>query len=292
MIEAKIICDSINPVGNRITTWVLKYPRFIHSEFMTHRVLSKNAASSRAITLDKMIQSVLDDPAMPEFWGKNQKGMQAYEELDVISIEAAKQEWLAARDRAVQSVRILQELNLHKQLSNRLLEPWSHITVLCTGTDWENFYSLRAEAAAQPELQKLAFLMLEKYNNNEPKPLEMGDWHIPFGDKYLNDVTLEDALKICTARAARVSYNNFEGSIDFQKDVKLHDSLMSSGHWSPFEHCAKALNTPNRFGNFIGWLQYRKLFPNENRKDNRIKHVRLSKAQNLVGQIQVAPNEV
>jgi thymidylate synthase ThyX len=286
MIEAKIICDSINPAGNRITTWILKYPRFIHAEFMTHRILSKNAASSRAITLEKMIQAVLDEPAIPEFWGKNQKGMQAAEELNLADQETAKLEWLAARDKAVESVRNLQKLNLHKQLSNRLLEPWAHITVLSTGTDWENFFALRAHPEAQPEFQKLAYLMLERYNSSEPEDLEMGQWHIPFGDKYLENVSIQEALKICTARAARVSYNNFEGDIDFKKDFELHDKLLASGHMSPFEHCAKAQNNSARIGNFTGWLQYRKTFKGENKTDPRvIKSDRFSKSKNIMGKI-------
>jgi thymidylate synthase ThyX len=253
---------------------------------MTHRILSKNAASSRAITLEKMIQAVLDEPAIPEFWGKNQKGMQAAEELNLADQETAKLEWLAARDKAVESVRNLQKLNLHKQLSNRLLEPWAHITVLSTGTDWENFFALRAHPEAQPEFQKLAYLMLERYNSSEPEDLEMGQWHIPFGDKYLENVSIQEALKICTARAARVSYNNFEGDIDFKKDFELHDKLLASGHMSPFEHCAKAQNNSARIGNFTGWLQYRKTFKGENKTDPRvIKSDRFSKSKNIMGKI-------
>lgn len=278
MIEANIICDSINPNDIRLTTWVLKYPRIIHAELLTHRVFSRSSASSRAITIEKMIQAVIDDPAIPVFWGKNQKGMQAIEELDEASRETAKLEWLAARDRAVESVRKLQSLNLHKQLSNRLLEPWSHITVLCTATEWENFFSLRSHPEAQPEFEKLASLMLERYNSNEPKYLGFGEWHIPFGDQYLDNVSQEDAIKICTARAARVSYNNFLGSIDFKKDIDLHDKLLQSGHMSPFEHCAEAVDRTEGLGNFRGWLQYRKTIRDENRTDSRVKkRGRLSK---------------
>lgn len=635
MIDAKIIADSRNPIGNRITTWVLKFPRFILSEFNTHRVLSRNSSSSRARPLDKTIQDVLNDPAIPEFWGKNQKGMQASVELNEKEREAAKTQWLYARDLAVHKARMLQELDVHKQIANRLLEPWMHQTVLCTATEWQNFFALRAHkdcysddtevltlngwqkfddvkigdlvytldddqnlittrvknviqdyyhgemlyikgqsvdllttpnhkhyaslnrncvdyklynqediikskrvafyktckenrtalnkdlcfqeynvkqsnqyhknyvkytipskfidkkkfmrflgfylgdgnciektkeiilycankdeqkyytdiaeslysnkpqlsfkdgtyyirfrnlqlyelllplgkaknkyipnwifdfkseflielfyglidsdgsfsykndytkglhyttiskqladdlqrlclligksasiqtidrvgeiggiikgrqiinkhivysisinqsknnpriktlirngiqktfysgkivcleledyhklyvrrngkcvwsGNSQPEFQRLAFKMLDLYNSNEPKQLKTGEWHIPFGDKYCDDLTVEEQLKVCTARAARVSYNNFEGDIDFKKDFDLHNRLLESGHLSPFEHCAQALNYPGTSGNFIGWYQYRKLFHNENRKDERIKH--------------------
>ena len=271
MIDAKIIADSRNPIGNRITTWILKFPRFILAEFNTHRMLSRNSSSSRAIPIEKIIQNVIDEPAVPEFWGKNQKGMQASVELTEKEREEAQRQWLAARDLAVHKARMLQDLDVHKQIANRLLEPWMHQTVLCTATEWGNFFALRAHKDAQPEFQRLAFKMLDLYNSNEPKQLKTGEWHIPFGDKYCDDLTVEEQLKVCTARAARVSYNNFEGDIDFKKDFDLHNRLLESGHLSPFEHCAQALSYPGTSGNFIGWYQYRKLFHNENRTDSRIK---------------------
>lgn len=271
MIDARIIADSINPVGNRITTWVVKFPRFILAEFNTHRMLSRNSSSSRAIPIEKIIQSVIDEPAMPEFWGKNQKGMQASVELNEKEREEAKAQWLYARDLAVHKARMLQSMDVHKQIANRILEPWMHQTVLCTATEWENFFALRAHKDAQPEFRVLATDMLNIYNMNEPKKLNVGDWHIPFGDKYCYELTIEEQLKVCTARAARVSYNNFEGDMDFKKDFDLHDKLLESGHLSPFEHCAKALPRDIIVGNFIGWKQYRKFCKNENREDKRVK---------------------
>lgn len=275
MIEAKIICDSINPFGNRITTWVLKFPRFILAEFNTHRMLSRNSSSSRAIPIEKIIQQVKDDPAMPEFWGKNQKGMQADEELDSEHLTSSKREWIFARDRAIESAQCLHRHGAHKQIVNRLLEPWMHQTVLCTATDWENFFALRAHEDAQPEFRHLAYLMLNEYNKATPKEVLTGQWHIPFGDNYCDDLTVDEQLKVCTARAARVSYNTFEGDIDYIKDFKLHDQLLENGHLSPFEHCAMAMSyydrPDRRYGNFTGWQQYRKFFNNENRSDSRIK---------------------
>ena len=273
MIDARIIADSVNPIGNRITTWVVKFPRFILAEFNTHRMLSRNSSSSRAIPIEKIIQSVIDEPATPEFWGKNQKGMQASVELNEKEREEAKAQWLYARDLAVHKARMLQSMDVHKQIANRILEPWMHQTVLCTATEWENFFALRAESAAQPEFRALAFKMLDLYNSNEPKQLNIGEWHIPFGDKYCDHLGVADQLKVCTARAARVSYNNFEGDMDFQKDFDLHDKLLESGHLSPFEHCAKALPESIPVGNFVGWKQYRKFCKNENRTDSRVKKV-------------------
>lgn len=296
MIKADILLDSINTSGNRITTWLLTYPRFIHAEFNTHRMFSRNASSSRAIPIKRMIEDVRNNPAMPVFWGKNQAGMQAAVELDNVEkteyrsvdhqiniegketakwvpmtkLEAAKCDWLKARDAAIKVVEGLVELGLHKQLGNRFLEPWMHITVLMTCTEMKNFFSLRAHEAAQPEFRALAYLMLEKYNASTPVLKSAGEWHIPFGDKMPEVVTHEQRLKIATARCARTSYLTFDGDINVQKDYDLHDQLASSGHWSPFEHCAQASWNSGWSGNFRGWQQYRKTFQMENRTDERV----------------------
>jgi thymidylate synthase ThyX len=312
MINAKILLDSINPVGNRITSWILTYPRFFHSEVLTHRAFSRNAASSRAIPVKRMIDDIRQNCAMPIFWGKNQAGMQAKEELDdiikrreivvspvgngldpykltVTDKHAAKHEWLAARDSAVKHAEKMLELGVHKQIANRILEPFMHMTVIITGTEFENFYALRAHPDAQPEFQDLGYKMLDIYQLSEPKKLKAGEWHIPFGDK-IEDARLNRLIdkinreqqftptshdemykiKIATARCARVSYLNFEGKDDYNKDVELHDILAKSGHWSPFEHSAMALSTSEYSGNFKGWKQYRKMFNEENRGDGRV----------------------
>lgn len=310
-IEAKILLDSVNPCGNRITTWILKFPRFILPEFNTHRAFSRNASSSRAIPVKKMLEDVKNNPAIPTFWGKNQSGMQASEELDNVvkkynaspfanpysavseatDLEHAKFLWLQARDNAVKSVEAMMALGLHKQIANRILEPWMHITVLATATEHENFFALRAHKDAQPEFQDLAYKMLDLYQSSTPKSLGRGEWHIPFGDQFdvarLTEIAMKSSvngfidreiedeveilkLKIATARCARTSYLNFEGKDDYVKDIELHDILSNSGHWSPFEHCAEALDKSEQSGNFIGWKQYRKFFTNENRTDGRV----------------------
>lgn len=204
MINAKIILDSVNPVGDRITTWILTYPRWILAEVNTHRALSRNTSSSRAIPVSKLIEQVKTNPAIPVFWGKNQPGMQADEELDdVVKIERyiqgwktggkslvemtdrkyAEYLWLDGRDKAVETVEALTKLGLHKQNANRLLEPWLHVTSLVTFTEGENLFALRAHKDAQPEFRSLAYLMLDEYQKSEPKRLGVGEWHIPFGDR-------------------------------------------------------------------------------------------------------------
>lgn len=297
-IKAEIIADSVNPVGCRLTTYILEYPRFIHSEIMTHRVFSKNAASSRAIPIEKMIQQVIDNPAMPVWWGKNQSGMQAKDELDSVTTdffpysdtpllmirgyykdgnltakEKAKQIWLEARDEAIKQVRRLNGLGLHKQIANRILEPWFNIRVIFSGTEFDNFYELRAHPDAQPEFQALAYKMLEEHKKSTPKQLKHGEWHIPFGDKIDEDKIVEETKvqkdeaefevikrKIAIARCARVSYHNYEGKDDYLADVKLCDRLFSSKpkHLSPTEHVAQALESDQFIGNFRGFKQYRK----------------------------------
>lgn len=320
MIKAEIIADSINSAnGSRITSWILEYPRMVHSEFLTHRMFSKNAASSRAIPIDKMIQQIIDNPAMPIWWGKNQSGMQANEELDdnnqikyfyddyntiqfpydggaiIGEKELAKQIWLESRDRAIEQVQKLNKLGLHKQIANRILEPWFNIRIIMTATEIENFFALRAHKDAQPEIRVLAEQMLELYNKSTPQFLTPGDWHIPFGDKinennnvfieldneaeYMGDYNLcskeaynELKIKIAIARCARVSYFNYQGKDDYAADIKLCDRLFGSvpRHLSPTEHVAQATKENNFIANFKGFKQYRYFFNDQNLSDPRI----------------------
>jgi thymidylate synthase ThyX len=310
-IKANIIADSVNSTGCRLTTFILEFPRFVLAELNTHRVFSKNAASSRAIPVEKMIQQVIDNPAMPVWWGKNQSGMQAKEELDNVGRklrltiqtheeysdwyigekntslpgaihqyfltdrEYAKVRWLEARDSAIWQVRELLDLGVHKQIANRILEPWFNIRVILSGTEFENFYKLRAHPDAQPEFQALAYMMQGEHQKSVPKQLEYGDWHIPFGDnidseKLLNELNLdkdnhgaieEAKLKIAVARCARVSYFNYEGKDDYAADIKLCNRLFQSDpkHLSPTEHVAMNIEDDYFHGNFKGFQQYRKI---------------------------------
>ena len=295
MTNAKILLDSINPRGNRITTFVLDFPRWILAELNTHRVFSRNTASSRAIPIEKMIKMIRENPAMPVFWGKNQPGMQSEEELIGNELLNAKEAWLRARDRAVESAEELMECGMHKQYANRAIENFLYVKTILTGTEFENFFALRAHKDTQPEFQDLAYKMLDIYQLSEPNKLKAGEWHIPFGDN-MNEQRLVDCdafaketegmalglgdgykdyislfkRKIATARCARISYLNFDGKDDYNKDIELHDILAKSGHWSPFEHSAMALSTSEYSGNFKGWKQYRKTFNEENRGDGRI----------------------
>ena len=282
--EAKIVADSISSAGNRLTTMEVTYPRFVHAELMTHRMFSRNSASSRAIPVQKMIDAVLNDPVLPVWWGKNQSGMQAKEELSHIEANEARETWLSARWKAVESVRRLTEIGLHKQIVNRILEPWLWHTVIVTATEWSNFFALRCHPDAQPEIRVIAEMMRDLYYSDTPRTrgVGFGGWHLPYVD-WDEEITadVETLKKISVARCARVSYLRHNNVGDIEKDIELHDRLAVSGHWSPFEHVAKPIHIDDwesgKFnfmqdekyniwsGNFNGWLQYRKTFANENR---------------------------
>ena len=273
--KVEIISDSLGPSGCRLTSWVLTYQRFIHAELMTHRAFSRNSSSSRAIPQHRLREQVLNDPAMPIYWGKNQSGMQAREELHPTEADMAKRTWLSARDEAVAWSDRLAEVGLHKQLANRLLEPWMLITTIVSATDYENWFHLRDHPDAQPEIAWVAKEMRRIYDKATPQTLHEGAWHLPFireGDMEWVMEQRESSpafgirgmIKLSVARCARVSYLNHDGTMDRHKDIELHDRLALSGHWSTFEHAAMALSDSSQSGNFFGWKQYRKTFSNEN----------------------------
>lgn len=309
MIKAEIIADSINQYGNRITSFVITFPRIVLAEFNTHRALSRNSASSRAIPFNKMLELVQKDPFIPIAWMKEHKGMQGdaffqegeknpllYRDADVVDI--LKQEWLRARDEAVRHAVNLSKAGLTKQICNRLLEPYMWHTAIVTGTDWENFFALRAHKDAEIHIADLAYKMLEALNVSKPNLLQTGEWHIPFGDKFDEERLVKEAIiflgansgwsgapkpkdikhyilnyliqKIAVARCARVSYLNFEGKDDYKSDVTLCNRLAMQGHMSPFEHVAQCMHNDSYYGNFQGWKQYRKIFKEENKKDGRV----------------------
>lgn len=276
MYSANILLDSISPTDHRLTTFELKYPRFVHSELLTHRVFSRNSSSSRAVPIEKMIDRVMADPVMPVHWGSNKPGMQAGDKLHPREVGLAANQWLMARVDAVQHARQLSALGVHKQIVNRLLEPWMYITVILSGTSFGNFFNLRCHPDAQPEIKKIADMARDLYYSSEPRPLAYGQWHMPLlPDRHKleeDEFSLDDLRKISVGRCARVSYLTHDGKRDPQKDIELCDRLISSGHWSPFEHVAR----PYKPGlddaelayrsNFTGWVQYRKYFPAENKE--------------------------
>jgi len=242
-IEAKVVADSISPAGKRITSLQVKFPRFILPEFNTHRAFSRSFSSSRAIPIERLIQDVLDDPAMPVYWGKNKPGMQAAEELTDEELAQVKYLWCVAKDEAINIVEMLSQHRLHKQTANRLLEPFAHANGIVTSTEWENFFHLRDHPDAQPEIRALAVAMKEAMANSKPSFIDYYQWHLPYvreeeKEKYGDKL----CLQISTARCARVSYNKHDGSSpNVEEDLHLYERLVGSEplHASPAEHQAK-----------------------------------------------------
>jgi thymidylate synthase ThyX len=307
---AKIITDSVDENNNRITTFELKYQRFFHSEFNTHRMFSRNAASSRAIPVKRMLDSISNDMSIPTYWGKNKAGMQADVELDdnvriivdpisiiidtlnnigikdtyimdkLLSItESFKynklnitptESWEFAANLATKIAKQMSNAGLHKQIVNRITEPFQHITVIVTSTEWDNFFKLRNHKDSQPEFKVLANLMelalydsfpIKLINPSQSKTPIYKNYHIPYVSEEefnnLSDISL--VLMVSAARCARVSYLNHDGtSPDIKKDIRLANILLNAGHMSPFEHQAQILNISNDTTTDIKNLQYLK----------------------------------
>lgn len=270
MYSAKILADSLNTYNNsRLTTFEITYPRFVHSEFLTHRMISRNSASSRAIPVAKMLQKIKDDPVIPVWWGKAQSGMQANEEISTSDQYYAKQSWLYLRTQAVEAAEQLAILGLHKQIVNRLVEPWMWITVIASATDWNHFFNLRVHPDAQPEIQKIAYMMLDLYNTNKPVEKQVGEWHLPL--IFEEDRFYSGCIELVSAgRCARVSYLTHDGKRDWGADEELANKLGKNNppHASPLEHPAIALQVDDYIGNFYGWKQLRKFVENEYTNDH------------------------
>lgn len=335
-IKATMICDSVTSAGKRLMTLQLRYPKFIHGEAKTHRLikigdkayelleevgfmddpmLSRNASSSRAIPVSRLIQDVLDDPVIPVKFGKNQPGMQSIEDFaddELINFECAetylsrpenpeagfrkitcREAWMHAMHDAVDAAELFSKAGVHKQHVNRLLEPFCHINVVVTATEWSNFFAQRCHPAAQPEMRDLASAMRDAMQRSTPVKLDKNQWHLPYvgledlvGQQLLSKsiVTEEEArylysefprvsmsgrvsnamCKISTARCARVSYLTQDGKTpDIVDDTKLADRLIGARpmHASPAEHQGTPDPDdvdPQLHGNFVGWIQYRK----------------------------------
>ena len=305
-ISAKIIADSVSAAGKRVTTYELNYPRFIHSEFLTHRLFSRNAASSRAIPVPKMINNIRENTAKPVHWGAHQKGMQADDECynsvendsntfgfgEEFSQPSREEAWDLARNDAIFHANAFHEAGYHKQIVNRLLEPFQFIKVVCTATEYDNFFWLRSHKDAQPEIRELSNCMYKASQESEPTFLRIGEWHVPYvntfrasdGDAILEyivgniGVSLEDALKVSSSCCAQVSYRLTDNSLE--KAEMLYSLLVDAKpvHASPFEHqctpidCEADLDTEGvtgytnglgyNSGNFFGFIQHRQLIDN------------------------------
>jgi thymidylate synthase ThyX len=315
-IEAKVVCDSIGRHSPRLTTFWTRYPKFVHAEHMRHRTGSYCVSSSRAIPVSKNLEEVRSDElrAAPVWWGREQKGMASGEELDDVDSgwhdpkwqprptthrQAAKDRWKMAALQAAENAEHLVSIGVHKSIVNRLLEPFLHVNVLVTSCEpgLLNFFGLRLDKAAQPEIRALAEAMWKAWNNSTPKKLKSGQWHLPLADDSETQETTAEVLygmvpqewemnapevlvaalrKISTGRCARLSYISFETGrrSTVEEDLALYERLVGAHpiHASPAEHQATPddpmlsgwqWNHPELHGNLPGWIQHRKLLPGE-----------------------------
>ena len=297
-ITVKMIKDSISEDGVRLTTMQLHYHRYIHSEFMTHRVFSRNASSSRAIPVKTLLKQVRENPMMPIHWGSNKPGMQAGEELSSNGLGNAIRNWKAAAMDTADRVEYFEFIGLHKQVANRLLEPFLAINVVVTATEWSNWFMLRDHKDAQPEIQELARCMKQCMDESEPKTLLLGHWHLPYvSDEEMSnwdiECVMEQGLRSSAARCARVSYLNHDKTgCTIEGDNELFNMLATRPynngkghilgaddpvHLSPLEHQGTPIDYDSEglyidngvthmdkddnewSGNFRGWIQYRQL---------------------------------
>ncbi len=250
MYEARIERDSVTQYGERLTTFVVTFPRIVLAEFNTHCMLARSSASSRAIPVKTQIDRLYKDVFEPVSWGKNQKGMQAEVDLGPEDCAKARNIWNEAMYSAIKSAEFLGNVGVHKQITNRLLEPFMWHTVIVTATEWSNFFHLRANKMAQPEIQKAAVMMDELYRSSRPKLLGKDEWHLPFEREEEKEpsspYSLEERIKIAVGRAARVSYLTHDGQRDPSADIKLADSLLTNGHMAPWEHVARPMTLYER----------------------------------------------
>lgn len=311
-IWAEVVADSISEFGQRLITFRLHYPRLIHAEVMTHRSFSRNASSSRAIPVSKMLEQVQNNPAMPVHFGKNKSGMQDdgvfdqpievpyvdYKGNDQILFYTPEEFWTLSGDAARMYAEKFSETGYHKQVANRLLEPYQYMNTIISMTDIDNFFHLRLHKDADPTFINLTECMYEAYNQSEPMLVKDGDYHLPFIKKVIFnnnkiryfvdeiEVPLSTAIKVSTSVCAQVSYRKNDLSVE--KAMKIWDMLVTMNpiHGSALEHVAKPF-TYREFGirsnininikangligidamycaNFKGWISNRKMIKGEN----------------------------
>lgn len=276
--HVSVVADSTNPWGGRLTTFLLRYPLCIHAEFMTHREISRNAASSRAIPVIRMMVATKADPFVPQYWLKNLPGMQGVEPIDDDATQRALKAWNLALGHALEAAHTLQQLGVHKQVVNRLLAPFAHITVLATASNWSNFFGLRCHEAAEPHMRDMARTMRRAYLHSQPTYLRQGEWHMPLVTpaERANDI-IGDQLVLSVARCASTSYTTVDDlPMDMERAQRIYDKLITERpmHASPLEHQAYAdRESGPKSGNFEpGWTQYRKTLAEEY-IDDEVLHV-------------------
>lgn len=266
-IYAAVIKDSISPGGQRLTTMEIQCHRFVLAEFNTHRVFSRNSASSRAIPVGKQLDRVKADPALPVEWPSELPGMQGGPPLEGDSLKLAQQFYNFVHEKVWREVEAYikmteGDVRLHKSIINRVLEPFMWHKIIVSSTHWENFFTQRCSPLAQPEIRAVAEEMREALMLSQPKEIGYGEWHLPYDEDFgelSQKYTGEQLRWISVARCCRVSYlNHGTGVKDPEEDLRLYTQLISAKpmHASPLEHVATPISTSSS-GNFEGWEQLR-----------------------------------
>lgn len=305
---AKVILDSVGPTGNRLTTIEFTLPKLWLAEFNTHCMFARNGASTRAIPFKKQVEQVMKDPFVPSEWPMENPGMTAHKNVEHPTVLALlRLGWQNSMLNMISDAKIMAEGHgVHKQLAGRLLEPWRYQTTLVTGDEgsYSNFFVQRRDKHASPEMREAADCIGEAYRLSVPQVLQAGDWHLPLirpedlKEAILTDLNstkskyglytheYEHLRCVSAARCARLSYLTHHGVRDINEDLKLFNTLIKNGHWSPLEHVCQALAPVGKVrgcllewlggqtkstGKWQGWLQYRKTFANEYRTNYFVK---------------------
>lgn len=291
LISAEIIADTYCEfTDERVTTMEVTMHRFVLAEFNTHRVFSRNSASSRAIPVSKQLDKVVNSPAWPITWPSEKPGMQGGTELEGVNLSEAQElfENIHSHTTKLVDSYLVNHPDagdrLHKSLLNRLLEPFMWHKVIVTSTEWQNFFRQRSSTytkLAQPEIMVAADEMLIALETSDPfiidssimesSNLTPDKWHLPYVDpnarKFASKVWDETGLPdiytlaaISAGRCCRVSYLTHGGDNDPADDVRLYNDLMSASprHYSSLEHpCLASRYSEVPAGNLSGFVQLR-----------------------------------
>lgn len=295
-IFVEVLADSINSEHDRLTSFHAHYPRIVLAELNTHRIISKNSSSSRAVPTNKELNLVNQSPFIPSFWGKNQAGMQAKELLSEEESKQCELIWNQIIKYVTGKVKLFNKIGLHKQIANRWLETAQYMNTVLTATDWDNFLSLRNHDDAEPHLHELAKCIKIALEISKPQLLNPGEWHLPFVrtirnsegklEYYIdnNKIQLEDGKKISASCCAQISYRKSDTSLEKAIDLfnKFNFELKNDNppHYSPTQHQGTPvdyllLNQEHKWQDtigithmdrkynlwseaFCGWIMYRK----------------------------------
>lgn len=276
---ARVIADSTYADGVRLTTMEVCFHRFVLSEFNTHRVFSRNSASSRAIPIHKQLAKLGESLAMPLSWPAERAGMQGGEELTGEAAERVRESWVELAEHTIATAEGLREQGLHKSVTNRVLEPYMWHTVVVTSAAWGNFFAQRSNELAQPEIRVVSELMEQAHAASVPAELAAGEWHLPYvqEDERSGGHDWTELARMSAARCARTSYLTQDGVRDPAKDLALYTRLVTAkpAHWSPLEHVA----TPWPENRASGSLE----FADAEGKPQEVHLDHLPKVGNLVG---------